>query len=45
MSKGRKSSAPLSAKEEALFKSLAKHKRDLNQNVQEDACKLEYHFI
>lgn len=45
-SKGSKSPAPLSAKEEALFKALGKRKRDLNQNMQlEDAGKFEYQFL
>ena len=38
---------PLSAKEEALLKSLAKRKRDLNQKIrlEEDVGKLKYYFI
>src|SRR5882757_2341312 len=44
---GGKSPAPLSSKEEALFKALAKRKRDLNQNirVKEDIGELLYQFI
>ena len=44
---GTKSPAPLSAKEEAMFRALSKRKHDLNQNSQlgEDAGKFKYHFI
>jgi hypothetical protein len=44
---GGQSPAPLSSKEEALFKALAKHKRDLNQNIRakEDISELLYQFI
>jgi len=44
---GGKSPAPLSSKEEALFKALAKRKRDSNQNirVEEDIGELLYQFI
>jgi hypothetical protein len=44
---GDQSPAPLNSKEEALFKALAKHKRDLNQNIraEEDIGELLYQFI